>query len=616
MLSLAFVVLRLLPVSSQISFGGHPSGLSAQLALPAPLAIPAPDLDAVRAEDRKNPEYNRFAVPVLVDVGIDQFEWKNSDQRRIGIVALRCQGAEAIAIQFSAFRLARGAEVFVYSRDGKQILGAYTHDNNREGKPFLLGFVEGNEVVLEINEPASEIGEGSELHISRLLYAYKSPRASSGHPFQVYQGRGFGDALPCHINVNCPEAIDWQEEKSGIVRILRVFEEGAGWCTGSLINTTADDGRPLVLSAFHCQQGLTPIYDLWRFDFSYEFSGCDQDTAEPPFGALLGAQPLAMRQETDFLLFELESPVPLLFQAQFNGWNRDDTHVPEQSAILHHPFGDVKKYSADHDPAIIFPSPINWSNNVITPANHHFRVILDEGTIESGSSGAPLFDEEGRIVGQLHGGNASCDQFLTYHGRLALSWEEGSVPETRLREWLDPVGTGAQEWPAWQTPSTVDSLIGRVEDLNGGPIALATVVLEGPGQTDSLVTDHTGQFVFTGVPVGEGFTIKVLKDLNPRNGVSTFDLLKIQQHILKIAPFQYVWEYFASDVTTDGAISISDLLQLQRVILQLVQQMPGTTSWQFFPQTVLVDLLPANSPEVRITGIKTGDLTGDADPLK
>jgi hypothetical protein len=118
------------------------------------------------------------------------------------------------------------------------------------------------------------------------------------------------------------------------------------------------------------------------------------------------------------------------------------------------------------------------------------------------------------------------------------------------------------------------------------------------------------------VPVGEGYTLAVHKDINPRNGVSTFDLLRIQQHILKINPFQYVWEYLATDVTSDGAITLFDMLQLQRVILLLVQQMPGLPSWQFFPETVQTDLLPVNTPDVRLTGIKTGDLTGDADPLK
>lgn len=613
MLSLIFALLCVCHAAAQLSFGGTPHGLPDFFETQR---ISGPDLEEVREEDRANPDMNRFAVPVEAHLAITEFSWIPSPGGRIGYLAIECPGAQSLALQMSAFSLPKGGSMFVYRPDGLQVLGAYTESNNRGDKGFLAGFIDGDVAIVEIFEPFHSLGQ-TKLEISRLLYAYEATNTPTAHPFQVYQGgRGFGDALQCHVNVNCPEAADWQEEKTGIVRILRVFEEGAGWCSGSLINNTANDGRPLVLSAFHCQQGLTPIYELWRFDFAFEFPGCTSDTVAPPFWSLLGTQPLAMRQETDFLLFELDSPIPLLFGARFNGWNRSSSHVPSQSAILHHPFGDVKKYSADEDEAIIFPSPINWSNNVTTPANHHFRAILDEGTIESGSSGGPLFDELGLVVGQLHGGQASCDQFVTYHGRLTISWDGGDQPQNRLKDWLDPADSGVLQLDPLQSPDFIDTLAGMVETINGDPIGLATVVLTGPDGADSVVTDATGIFAFYDVPVGEGYTLAVHKDINPRNGVSTFDLLRIQQHILKINPFQYVWEYLATDVTSDGAITLFDMLQLQRVILLLVQQMPGLPSWQFFPETVQTDLLPVNTPDVRLTGIKTGDLTGDADPLK
>ena len=67
------------------------------------------------------------------------------------------------------------------------------------------------------------------------------------------------------------------------------------------------------------------------------------------------------------------------------------------------------------------------------------------GVTEGGSSGSPLFDQNGRIIGQLFGGQAECigtsdnDDFDLY-GRFAISWDNGTTSATRLKEWLDPTG--------------------------------------------------------------------------------------------------------------------------------------------------------------------------------
>ncbi|MFN7015269.1 MAG: hypothetical protein ACK4ON_13470, partial [Bacteroidia bacterium] len=62
-----------------------------------------------------------------------------------------------------------------------------------------------------------------------------------------------------------------------------------------------------------------------------------------------------------------------------------------------------------------------------------------------GSSGSPLFDNNGRIIGQLWGGGASCSQLTSpdYYGRLANSWNpSGSNSTNRLMDWLDPNNSG------------------------------------------------------------------------------------------------------------------------------------------------------------------------------
>ena len=59
---------------------------------------------------------------------------------------------------------------------------------------------------------------------------------------------------------------------------------------------------------------------------------------------------------------------------------------------------------------------------------------------EEGSSGSPLFDQNHRIVGQLHGGPSACGatNLWDFYGRFDLSWTGGGTNATRLSNWLDP----------------------------------------------------------------------------------------------------------------------------------------------------------------------------------
>jgi hypothetical protein len=92
----------------------------------------------------------------------------------------------------------------------------------------------------------------------------------------------------------------------------------------------------------------------------------------------------------------------------------------------------------------------NWGTNhwriadaadgVTDPAHQGYEL----GTTEPASSGSPLMDHNHRIIGQLHGGTASCssDTYDEY-GKIDASWVGGGTPASRLSDWLDPLGTGA-----------------------------------------------------------------------------------------------------------------------------------------------------------------------------
>ncbi len=440
---------------AQVSSGGQPISSSTAYSKEfsrqplKPATLPALDMKQVNAEDRERPWANRFAAPIQVDYGLNNSgQWLDLDNGdRVWRLRLRSTGALGMNILYDRFYLPKGARLFVYSPDKSQVLGAYTFANNRPGKKFLTGLLFGEEAVIEYYEPARVKGQG-QLHIFRVDHAYtKEVFRDTEYEFQVHAGMAndrLGTSFECHENVNCNMDAEVQEKKRSSVRIMVVVEEGTGFCTGNLMNNTSVDGRPLVLTAFHCQDGFTPLFDFWKFDFNYESQACSDPDTDPGAQSILGAELLSGRQENDFILVELSIPVPPSFDAYYLGWDHSEAE-PDARMYIHHPSGDIKKIGLINKKAEIFGFPIEWDNDVTTPADHHFRVVYEDGYFQPGSSGAALINQDGRMVGQLHGGRSICSEGSTaYFGRLAMAWDGGGSRETRLKDFLDPEGTGAE----------------------------------------------------------------------------------------------------------------------------------------------------------------------------
>ncbi len=82
-------------------------------------------------------------------------------------------------------------------------------------------------------------------------------------------------------------------------------------------------------------------------------------------------------------------------------------------------------------------------------------------------------------------------------------------------------------------------------------------------------------------PVSVNTTFFALKDDNPLNGVSTFDLVLISRHILGIQSLDSPYKVIAADANHSGSITASDIVELRKLILGIYPKLPDNTSWRF-----------------------------------
>ena len=409
------------------------------------------------ASDEKNGEMYKVARILDVNMNMDNCGTTDilADGTKVWRVRIACEGAMALKVMCPEFYIPNGAELYLYNENRQQVVKVDASNNPKFGTYYSPKMIQGDALYMEYVQPASVAGEPV-MMIDALSYFYRGVGAFVGYYAQKRQ-TGFGESYDCEVNVNCPAGANWQDQKKGVAEIWVISREGGGFCSGTLVNNTANDGTPYFLTADHCG-GVdgNGYFNRWEFYFNFESSNCNNPTSEPNYdvvsGCTLKARPSgAQASGTDFLLLQLNTTEDNLEQigAYYNGWDRTDVTAPNSTGI-HHPSGDIKKIS-------IVTSELTLSTfGQTNTQNGHWRATWNASTgfTEGGSSGSPLFRDANKLVmGTLSGGpyyNCSSSASMLYdvYGRFDLHWEDGGTADAnRLKPWLDPQNTGAETCP-------------------------------------------------------------------------------------------------------------------------------------------------------------------------
>lgn len=372
----------------------------------------------------------RFGEAFEVDLDIKDGAWSTlpgPDQDRIWRLALRSETAFSLNLLFSDFELPVGGELYVIAEEEGSVTGPYSYRNNKQSRKFATTPVRGNKILLEYYAPKDAFLPT--ITISKIVHGFKPT------PFTHPESSG-----SCNINVICQEGDEWRDQIRSVVMMLS--GAGTGYCSGSMLNNVNQDGRQLFLTANHCT-GRDVSYDMVMFD--YQAAKCIDRTAKRSKKTAQGLKTLSKYYNSDFAIFEVEERIPDEWNVFLSGWSALPLpFVPENPVGIHHPSADIKKISF----AFLNASQTCWAGKCGRRSPDHWQIdSWSKGTTEPGSSGSPLFDgTTKRVVGQLHGGTASCwnsDGWDAY-GKLTTSFDAGSSQDNTLGSVLDPESTGTR----------------------------------------------------------------------------------------------------------------------------------------------------------------------------
>ena len=478
---------------------------------------------------------------------------KDNRGNSVWLLGIYSSGAYSLNLIFDRFDPPPGAKLFVYNEEGTYVLGAFTSANGNDATSFPVSPVPGDRIIVEYQVPTGSYTPGK-IRISRVAHDFRGI-------IHVLKDGSYGASQDCNIDINCSQGKDWQLQKHAVCRIII---NGTELCTGTLINNTSYDARPYLLTANHC---IANSYEAKNsiFYFNYESPYCNG----PDGSVAQSISSSALRATTsklDFSLVELSRKPPFMFAPYYAGWNLDTTNVL-RTVSIHHPQGDVKKIALDFD------APVSGNfGNGYDPQSHWKVLRWDEGTTEPGSSGAPLFDQNQRVIGDLTGGDADCANSVNdYFSKISRAWDYYADSNLQLKYWLDPMDANNNSNNGFEPYAVALETCDTVSNITGKQLILDTLANRSgyiTGQNSDSVNRFAERFILssdTSRLVGAYLNPGAVSyaDKNSLVGIEAWsagkDGLPAERLAVRYVPvIDFLENYSKNFVLFDSAISVSD----------------------------------------------------------
>jgi len=192
---------------------------------------------------------------------------------------------------------------------------------------------------------------------------------------------------------------------------------------------------------------------------------------------------------------------------------------------------------------------------------------------------SPSFDNCGIAQWLVRSPSLGANQGNTPPADATTTWTfsgSGSVGTRSVDLWLQDINGNwtyitsqvliqDNNTPPCASPPAYAIVSGGIENEEGEEVGQVMVEVSGDME-DANSTDNTGAYSFD-LPINSNYAITPERNDNPLNGVSTYDLVKISQHILGVEALSTPYKLIAADINKSGNISTLDLVALRRLIL-------------------------------------------------
>jgi len=375
-------------------------------------------------EENSKGEPHRFAISSKPTSPMDYNKgWNKSGVHRVWRAQFSSKHAKSINLKLSLTSFNALPKIFFYSEDRTQIFGPLKPNANGEiwtpiiEKKYISSTSYLN-AILEI-DMKEHSGHTIPLTVDAINLGFKALNKNR-------------KAEGCQLDITCDEATPYQNQARSVARYSVL---GQYFCSGTLVNNSLNDSRAYFLTAKHCEITNSSAGSM-VFYWNYQSSECNGDRDGDLSQTTSGASLRASSYDSDFALLELDELPPQSFLPYLSGWSAEE-NIPATTFSIHHPYGNEKSISFDFEP----PEVTQAYSDTINSNGYYFRVGGWElGSTTEGSSGAGLWNSEGKLVGTLTGGLASCrePQAPDWYSRLSSQWSHETWKHNQLAFWLSP----------------------------------------------------------------------------------------------------------------------------------------------------------------------------------
>ena len=361
---------------------------------------------------------------------------RSTREGTVWTTAVRVPGATALRLHLTGFDLPKGAEAYVYNMAG-QAFGPYTFRGPLRNGDLYTNTVFGEQILLQVHTPA-DAPRASRVNIAEVGIMgarFAAPRYGPKGAFDINDMKAFtaqasnlcSNNADCIVNAACQSSSVVNTAKDAIATIL--FQSGASFyiCTGGLIaDTVTTSVIPFFLTANHCisSSGEAASVETY-FDYA---TTCSSPNCTQPYnnvGETVGSTLVAGSSNTDVTLLRLSAaPTTPDGVAAYLGYLTTPVANTNNLALyrISHPSGSPQAYTEG-----VVDTTKGTCRTLPRGDFIYSRDTL--GGTEGGSSGSPVVNGAGQIVGQLYGAcgfnvNDACDSAsnATVDGAFAVSY--------------------------------------------------------------------------------------------------------------------------------------------------------------------------------------------------